>query len=468
MIGAIIGDLAAWTYENDRDTFWKQLVSNNSKDIELSVYGHAYFRAASRNVWSVPEQDVAYINTSQLWSPENHLRQSGQWLMWQLMCAWNDDLPAPKDIPGSSFVDKEEGYARMFVIELIRLLRHGHTKSEAYHSVYSFEQLSKSWHWKAWSSSSQVDSYSILTCIFRAWDSFYRGFDFTSSLHNAMKWDGDRHLIAMLTASFASAMYGCHFSFIKKKFAIKDEISHVFDIHQLKKHIGYNEELWHRMIDHANIYRDFYPKNCALTNVERHRWSNVSNMFDQIMFSEDEYKRILRCSPTSWDNRYGIYLDDGWLYVYRSNWLIGRFQLCKADECWRITNTQLSGERPWRDFCLALFCALTESCNLYVSPNQYQSSSSLCKYYQGELSCPKEWENDIKGKFWHGEMMFCTNHINMDVWAEQAQEVIKKLKGKKLKFAKSMPLHQFGLVLYIETLFSKWCPYDDLSWIYEY
>ena len=37
MLGAIIGDLAAWTYENDRDAFWKQLVSNNSKDIELSA-----------------------------------------------------------------------------------------------------------------------------------------------------------------------------------------------------------------------------------------------------------------------------------------------------------------------------------------------------------------------------------------------------------------------------------------------
>lgn len=65
-------------------------------------------------------------------------------------------------------------------------------------------------------------------------------------------------------------------------------------------------------------------------------------------------------------------------------------------------------------------------------------------------------------------MMFCTNHISIDEWAEQAQAVIKKLKGKKLKFAKSMPPHQFGLVLYIEALFSKWCPYDDMSWIYEY
>ena len=109
-----------------------------------------------------------------------------------------------------------------------------------------------------------------------------------------------------------------------------------------------------------------------------------------------------------------------------------------------------------------------EEDGVHRQPALLQEYASLCKYYHGELSCPKEWENDIKGKFWHGEMMFCTNHINMDMWAEQAQEVIVRLKGKKLKFAKSMSLHQFGLVLYIETLFSKWCPYDDLSWIYEY
>jgi hypothetical protein len=72
-----------------------------------------------------------------------------------------------------------------------------------------------------------------------------------------MKWDSDRHLIAMLTASFASAMYGCHFSFIKKKFAINDEISHAFNIHQLIKRIGYNEELCARMIDHATSIETF-------------------------------------------------------------------------------------------------------------------------------------------------------------------------------------------------------------------
>lgn len=26
MIGALIGDIAAWTYEHEQDTFWKQLI----------------------------------------------------------------------------------------------------------------------------------------------------------------------------------------------------------------------------------------------------------------------------------------------------------------------------------------------------------------------------------------------------------------------------------------------------------
>lgn len=38
------------------------------------------------------------------------------------------------------------------------------------------------------------------------------------------------------------------------------------------------------------------------------------------------------CSPTGWDNRYGLYLDDGWMYVYRSGCLIGRFQLKERSE----------------------------------------------------------------------------------------------------------------------------------------
>lgn len=128
MIGAIIGDLAAWTYENDKDTFWKQLISEDCEKIELSVYGHAYFRAASRNVLYVPKQDVSIIRTSEDLSFREKLKVNGQWLMWQLMCAWHDNLETPRDLEDIFSTDKEEGYARMFVIGLIRCLRKGMTK----------------------------------------------------------------------------------------------------------------------------------------------------------------------------------------------------------------------------------------------------------------------------------------------------------------------------------------------------
>ena len=64
------------------------------------------------------------------------------------------------------------------------------------------------------------ENIGLLTYIFRAWDSFYRAFDYTSTIHNAMKWPGDKHLTASIAGAFADAMYGCEMSFIKKKYAI--------------------------------------------------------------------------------------------------------------------------------------------------------------------------------------------------------------------------------------------------------
>jgi hypothetical protein len=45
MLGAIIGDLAAWTWENNHGKFYPDLVSDNS---QLSIYGRAMLGAASK------------------------------------------------------------------------------------------------------------------------------------------------------------------------------------------------------------------------------------------------------------------------------------------------------------------------------------------------------------------------------------------------------------------------------------
>lgn len=471
MIGAIIGDIAAWTYEHDREAFWNQLISYDDK-VSLSEFGRAYLQAASWNLSALSNRETYTLDITD-YSPTDLLSVTGQWLMWQLMSAWNDNLDYPKGLNYAPYTDKEEFYARLFVVDIIRGLRQGKTKSEVFHSVESFESIIKSWKckWKPLDGISTNKVFNgLLIYVFRAWDSFYRGFDFTSSIHNAMKWGGDRHLIAMLTASFASAMYGCQFNIIKKKFVKGNEILHGFNILDLIKRLKYDSSVFWAMYDRDNKFRSFYPKNNALTNVEWHHWQSVLNLFDRISFTKEEHRLILRCSPTGWDNRYGLYLDDGWMYVYRSKCLIGRFKLKHEGENWMITDTQLSGERSWKDFCQALSCALTESCGLRKIKGIYEADSyaSLCKYYQGEDKCPDQWKDDVKGRFWYGEMMFCKEHIDIEYWRQYVEKIMKSLSKDKKELAQKLSTYQFGMVLYIETLFCKWRPYDDMKWILGY
>lgn len=64
--------------------------------------------------------------------------------------------------------------------------------------------------------------------------------------------------------------------------------------------------------------------------------------------------------------------------------------------------------------------------------------------------------------------MFCTNHISIEEWTKKAENALKNMEPDKQKYAKSMSLRQFGVILFIETLYSKWCSYDNMDWIYEY
>lgn len=53
-------------------------------------------------------------------------------------------------------------------------------------------------------------------------------------------------------------------------------------------------------------------------DVERHIWTHYDSSFENRQFIPEEYRRHIRSSHTGWEYRYGIYLDDGWVYVYRS------------------------------------------------------------------------------------------------------------------------------------------------------
>ena len=89
------------------------------------------------------------------------------------------------------------------------------------------------------------------------------------------------------------------------------------------------------------------------------------------------------------------------------------------------------------------------------------------KYYNREDENPFP-ENDVRNKFWHGEMMFVTTRQNNGFWKNEGKEWLKAANDDIKELAKKYTPEQFGVLTYISALFGKWCPYDDQEWIVEY
>lgn len=95
--------------------------------------------------------------------------------------------------------------------------------------------------------------------------------------------------------------------------------------------------------------------------------------------------------------------------------------------------------------------------------NQYGLSY---KYYNREDDNPYP-PNDIRNRFWYGEMMYVTNIVasNKDgEWKLKGKEYLKNTSDQtKLLVSKFTP-EQFGMLLYINELYASQIPFDDLSW----
>ena len=89
------------------------------------------------------------------------------------------------------------------------------------------------------------------------------------------------------------------------------------------------------------------------------------------------------------------------------------------------------------------------------------------KYFHREDENPYV-ANDVRSHFWHGEMMFVTTHQNVGCWKEEGKKCLKEANEQIRNLAARLSPEQFGIVVYISTLFGKWCPYDDQSWLIEY
>lgn len=323
MNGAILGDLAAWTWEQDKDLFFRKLVSSEAspskmmKEMLLMADTLALVRGSDIKVHESLGMRI---------SPEATVLRA-------IAIGWLYDTEAETASAYQEYgftYDKEDWYAGAFMWKLIFALRHGASKEEALmvENVSSFKGFVEDVSWK--------ERSSILGVLIRAWDAFYSAYDFGSALHRAMELPGDRHLNGILVGALADAMYGSDRYMVKAKYGKGCSLTGLVNVPS-------------RFQALYRAGRTFFAKNCAMTNVERHVWKDVANPYGDKLISRELRRRILKAFQPTFDDRYGFYLDDGYIYVYRSCRVLNRFRLVSvSDGTYRIMDLQASEEAGYQ------------------------------------------------------------------------------------------------------------------------
>ncbi len=341
MIGAFIGDLAAWTWTNEHNKFYPQLFTSTA---QKSVYSDVMLLTANILLENpnISRDDFLQLHQS-YYSIEDVKTNTEYNLLRSIVIGWIYDKEA---IPNAintccQWIDKEGFYASNFMANLIYQLRTGSTKKEAAQVDFccTFRSFTKEENWQK--------GHGVLSYLVRAWMSFYDAFDFGSAIHNAVKKPGNLTLNCILAGALADAMYGCGQYFVKKKYGDG----------RIIKRLDFVD---HSIYSLINSKRTFFQKNNALTNVEKHNWYNAPCPLSRKVITPELKRRVTIAFYTDWDDRYGFYLDDGWFYVYRSFILLSRFKFKEMpDGTYRITNYQKSDESKQYDIDdLAIKCAM--------------------------------------------------------------------------------------------------------------
>lgn len=361
MLGGIYGDLAASTYLRDPKIFYEKLFDDKAtlSEYGLSVIATIAFvkggipklnpedrcREIIKSLFEKPDYSIVKYNdyiTSWLYDfGFRYFACSGMLLNRLATYAYFSDKPEETAfcVMADRSWDKEEGYARIFVTRMIYYLRHGYTKDETYEMLGDvFKNIRKKWDWK--------EQNTTLSLLMRAWDCFYNSFDFGSAIHNAVRYpNSNTRQLASLTGLIADAMYGHLYYFKKKQFCSNNE--QYIELSLPKRIYDAYEKLISK-VSLSTLWdnRVFFPKNVALTNVDRHHFTSYPSKLNNLLIFPDSREKILRAFPTGWEDRFGFYLDNGWIYCYRSFYLLGRFKLVGKGGRYFIDFVQQTEEMP--------------------------------------------------------------------------------------------------------------------------
>ena len=251
MIGALIGDLAAWTWEHDHSKFYPQLFSDVA---QKSDYLDVMLQTAKLLLQYPNISRDEFMRIHRCYFGLDNAKANAEYdLLRSIIIGWMYDGDEISNAIHRYCIcdDKEELYASHFMANLIYRLRTGYTKKEAAQVEFcgTFRSFTKEEHWKT--------GDGVLSYLVRAWMSFYDAFDYGSTIHNAVKKQGNLSLNCILAGALADAMYGCENYFVKKKFEGGRYIEHLDFVDNSIYHLYHSKQT-------------FFPKNNARTNVERH------------------------------------------------------------------------------------------------------------------------------------------------------------------------------------------------------
>ena len=490
MTGAILGDLAAWTWEHDKETFYKRLVSENARLSEnglcmLAVfqtgwnrYDYPIFQDDFNSFMRMHYRDVVL---SEEW---HRFLESGCstftrkvsdrfYAACLILAGWegySDEIA--RRLSHSIGMDKEGLYASCFA-SVIWELRQGATKKDiATRMAMEDMRVDTVLRWHEYNDfGAAYGDKDILYHLNYAWRSFFYSWDFTSAIHNAMRCPDklDRHLVGMLTGAIAESMYGCRWNYIKEKYA---------DHGCCNSLLRFPEAVDNKFGDVlSSIYKFesenkvFFAKNDAMTNVERHHWVPFTVKGIPATITSVHHRRMMKAFDTGYECRFGVYLDDGWFYVYRSYFLLARFRMKQVQDHWKIEDMQRCADDKHdpEEGVRCLFNSIMEAwCHISDERESEElTAADVCKYYMGEKECPFEIGSP-KGRFWHGEMMFVTGNLLMRDWKEAARTAALDMSPENAhKFRMYSDEHQ-AILIYMTNLYAKWRPYDDQEWMKDY
>lgn len=451
MTGALLGDLAAWTWETEPNVFYPKLVSINS---QISSKGRVLTACCSA---LLENKDIEREQYERIFGTETFKEKIVNALVRSIAVGWIFDVDEDST-PIQIYVlheDKEDWYATHFLARIICALRKGASKNAAalVEHIGTFNDFIPNWK----------DGNGPLSILVRAWIAFYDSFDFTSAIHNAMNLPGDKHINGILVGALAGAMYGSDQILLKKKFCKDIEPYHYIEFpDNLRPTVSVLKSF-------ENNARTFFPKNRALTNVDLHRWEEVKSpvKYLNVVINKELGRRILKAFDTGWDCRYGFYLDDGFVYVYRSGVLLCRFKLEIGEPIQKI---QIATDFD-KDAAILGFESAIESVDFFwyqTSNEEKPSNLDYCKYYHGETMCPEIFLNSVKAKFWHGELLFVVHNEKMSKWKRIAKNTKSTLGENDFQKVEKYSMEELALVYFIKSSYEKWCPFDVAGWVYEY